>query len=215
MRRAPAEPQFIFELLDETVRLRLLARSQRDQSLWLWNGHEWMPNEPERRRQPANRKSWTTRAWSPRRNGCASWIGSRPSPACGSAMPTKASWARWPAPGPTGPRRPIISATRLFTGCSCRRANSGRGSWSRAAALIGWPSPPSGSRRGSSSAADLQRLASATGRFVKLPDSGWVELDTGAVQSAHEAMADLGVDGLVPWRSASAWSRPRIWTRKV
>src|SRR5438552_14251796 len=48
------------------------------------------------------------------------------------------------------------------------------------------------------SAADLQRLQSATGRFVKLPDSGWVELDSGAVQSAHEAMAELGVDGLVP-----------------
>ena len=47
-------------------------------------------------------------------------------------------------------------------------------------------------------AADLQRLQTATGRFVKLPDSGWVELDSSAVQSAHEAMAELGVDGLVP-----------------
>ena len=47
-------------------------------------------------------------------------------------------------------------------------------------------------------AADLQRLQTATGRFVKLPDSGWVELDSTAVQSAHEAMAELGVDGLVP-----------------
>ncbi|HZV34851.1 MAG TPA: DEAD/DEAH box helicase, partial [Verrucomicrobiae bacterium] len=37
-----------------------------------------------------------------------------------------------------------------------------------------------------------------TGRFVKLPDSGWVELDSNAVQSAHETMADLGVDGLIP-----------------
>jgi SNF2 family DNA or RNA helicase len=46
--------------------------------------------------------------------------------------------------------------------------------------------------------ADLQRLQTATGRFVKLPDSGWVELDAAAVQSAHEAMADMGVDGLVP-----------------
>ena len=46
--------------------------------------------------------------------------------------------------------------------------------------------------------ADLQRLASATGRFVKLPDSGWVELDTQAVQAAHEALADLGLDGLSP-----------------
>ena len=41
-------------------------------------------------------------------------------------------------------------------------------------------------------------MQTATGRFVKLPDSGWVELDSNAVQSAHEAMADLGVDGLVP-----------------
>src|SRR5207253_7782966 len=48
------------------------------------------------------------------------------------------------------------------------------------------------------SSADLQRLQTATGRFVKLPDSGWVELDSEAVQTAHEAMADLGVDGLVP-----------------
>ena len=45
--------------------------------------------------------------------------------------------------------------------------------------------------------ADLERLASATGRFVKLPNSGWVELDTDAVQGAHEAMADMGVDGLI------------------
>jgi SNF2 family DNA or RNA helicase len=46
------------------------------------------------------------------------------------------------------------------------------------------------------SSADLQRLAVATSRFVKLPDAGWVELDTKAVQDAHEAMADLGVDEL-------------------
>ncbi|HSY09707.1 MAG TPA: DEAD/DEAH box helicase, partial [Candidatus Dormibacteraeota bacterium] len=44
---------------------------------------------------------------------------------------------------------------------------------------------------------DLERLAAATGRFVKLPNSGWVELDTAAVQGAHEAMADMGVDGLI------------------
>ena len=48
------------------------------------------------------------------------------------------------------------------------------------------------------SSADLLRLQTATGRFVKLPDAGWVELDSAAVQSAHEAMADMGVDGLVP-----------------
>src|SRR5207302_655846 len=44
--------------------------------------------------------------------------------------------------------------------------------------------------------ADLQRLQTATGRFVKLPDSGWIQLDAAAMQAAHETMADLGVDGL-------------------
>ena len=48
------------------------------------------------------------------------------------------------------------------------------------------------------SKADLDRLASATSRFVKLPNAGWVELDTEAVQKAHETMADLGVEGLAP-----------------
>jgi len=42
------------------------------------------------------------------------------------------------------------------------------------------------------SKADLDRLAAATSRFVKLPNAGWVELDTHAVQGAHEAMADHG-----------------------
>jgi SNF2 family DNA or RNA helicase len=46
--------------------------------------------------------------------------------------------------------------------------------------------------------ADLLCLQTATGRFVKLPDAGWLQLDAAAVQEAHEAMADLGVDGLVP-----------------
>src|SRR5206468_9165335 len=44
--------------------------------------------------------------------------------------------------------------------------------------------------------ADLERLKSATGRFVKLPDAGWMELDTNAVEQAHETMADLGLDAL-------------------
>ena len=36
-----AAPQFIFELLDDTVHLRLTAKSQRDGSVWFWNGNEW------------------------------------------------------------------------------------------------------------------------------------------------------------------------------
>src|SRR6185369_6317737 len=44
-----AAPQFVFELLDDTVRLRLLARSHRDQSVWFWNGHEWVANDAKKR----------------------------------------------------------------------------------------------------------------------------------------------------------------------
>src|SRR5262249_36633295 len=39
-------------------------------------------------------------------------------------------------------------------------------------------------------------LKTATGRFVKLPDAGWMELDASAVEQAHETMADLGLDSL-------------------
>ena len=39
-----AAPQFVFELLEDTVQLRLLAKSLRDKSTWFWNGHEWTPH---------------------------------------------------------------------------------------------------------------------------------------------------------------------------
>ena len=48
-----ARPQFVFELLDETVRLRLLARSHRDESVWLWSGHDW---QRQNDRKPASDK---------------------------------------------------------------------------------------------------------------------------------------------------------------
>lgn len=33
-----AAPQFVLELLEDTVRLRLLAKSLRDNSVWYWTG---------------------------------------------------------------------------------------------------------------------------------------------------------------------------------
>jgi len=45
---------------------------------------------------------------------------------------------------------------------------------------------------------DLESLAQATSRFVKLPSKGWVELDVEATQKAQETMADLGLEGLEP-----------------
>ncbi|HEX3889595.1 MAG TPA: ATP-dependent helicase, partial [Verrucomicrobiae bacterium] len=52
-----AAPQFVFELLDDTVRLRLLAKSLRDQSVWFWNGHEWQRDSRGGASVPANRAS--------------------------------------------------------------------------------------------------------------------------------------------------------------
>jgi hypothetical protein len=52
----------------------------------------------------------------------------------------------------------------------------------------------------------------ATSRFVKLPDAGWWNSTTRAVQAAHEAMADLGVDELSNLPQKIGWNRRPIWT---
>ena len=118
--------------------------------------------------------------------------------ACGSATRTKIFSARSPRRGPRARRRRNFSATRRFTACSCtprqlkpRLIVKGSGiDWLAVSAE--WEAE--GLKL---SKADLERLAAATSRFVKLPNSGWVELDTAAVQGAHEAMAEMGVDGLI------------------
>ena len=71
----PAAPQFVFELLDDTVRLRLLAKSQRDQSIWFWNGHEWV-----RRHDRVDRTASGGQAGNSR----------RPAPGTGGAMAAQA-----------------------------------------------------------------------------------------------------------------------------
>ena len=77
--------------------------------------------------------------------------------------------------------------------------------------MTGSPFLLSGKRKGMKlSKADLESLAAATSRFVKLPNSGWVELDTDAVQRAHESMADLGVEGLIAAPQRSAWNTSPI-----
>jgi hypothetical protein len=194
----PAMPQFIFELLDETVRLRLLARSERDQSVWIWNGHEWQPNEPGKaksdkpeilddpRLEPVTQ--WLRQLdWFTPEPGL--WVGD----ANENFLSTLAvAWADRPANaeflGNSAFHRLFLQPRQLRP----RVVVKGSGiDWLAVSAE--WEQE--GMKL---TAADLQRLQTATGRFVKLPDSGWVELDSNAVQSAHEAMADLGVDGLIP-----------------
>jgi hypothetical protein len=193
-----AKPQLIFELLDETVRLRLLAKSQRDESLWFWTGHDWQSNEGRKRSsdkpevlddarlEPATQ--WLRRLdWFTPEPGL--WVGDANENCLGTLAQ---AWANRPPDieclGNSAFHRLFLQPRQLKPRLIVKGSGidwlSVSAEWEQEGLKL--------------SAADLQRLAAATSRFVKLPDSGWVELDTNAVQSAHEAMADLGVDGLVP-----------------
>ena len=193
-----AAPQFVFELFNDTVRLRLMARSQRDQSVWLWNGHEWQLNEPSR--SPVGKPQILD---DPRLEPAILWLRQldwfTPEPGLWVGDATEAflttlarAWPDRPKDaeylGNPGFQRLFLAPRQLRP----RLVVKGSGiDWLAVSAE--WEQE--GFKL---TTADLQRLQTATGRFVKLPDSGWVELDSSAVQSAHEAMADLGVDGLVP-----------------
>ncbi|HTY88741.1 MAG TPA: DEAD/DEAH box helicase [Candidatus Acidoferrum sp.] len=193
----PAKPQFVFELLDDTVRLRLLAKSLRDQSVWSWNGHEWVLNEAKRR--PTDKPEvlddprldpavqWLRKLdWFAPEPGL--WIGDANENFLGTLA---AVWAERPAEAeflgnPAFHRlflQPRQLKPRLIVKGSGIDWLSVSAEWEAEGLKL--------------SKADLERLAAATSRFVKLPNSGWVELDTAAVQGAHEAMAEMGVDGLI------------------
>ncbi|HET7625387.1 MAG TPA: DEAD/DEAH box helicase, partial [Verrucomicrobiae bacterium] len=209
-----ATPQFIFELLDETVRLRLCAKSRRDGSAWFWNGREWQKEsnvqnpkskaetlelgrgasdtkgKPEILDDPGLEPAtqWLRKLdWFTPEPGL--WVGDANENFLGTLA---SAWAERPAGaeflGNPGFQRLFLSPRQLKPRLIVKGSGidwlSVSAEWEQEGLKL--------------SAADLQRLAVATSRFVKLPDSGWVELDTAAVQSAHEAMADLGVDGLAP-----------------
>jgi SNF2 family DNA or RNA helicase len=193
----PASPQFVFELLNDTVRLRLLAKSQRDQSVWFWNGNEWVANDAKKR--PADKPEilddprlepatqWLRRLdWFTPEPGL--WTGDANENFLGSLA---TAWAQRPKEveflGNASFHRLFLQPRQLKPKLIVKGSGidwlSVSAEWEAEGLKL--------------SKSDLERLAAATGRFVKLPNSGWVELDTVAVQGAHEAMADMGVDGLI------------------
>jgi superfamily II DNA or RNA helicase len=194
----PAKPQFVFELLDDIVRLRLLARSERDQSVWHWTGQDWQMDNagPRAEKRPEILDDdrldlaarWLRRLdWFTPEPGV--WVGDATEHFLGSLS---AAWNDRP-PETECLGNPAFH--RLFLNprqIKPRLVVKGSG--------IDWFSVSADwEMEGLKlTAADLQRLQSATGRFIKLPDAGWLELDADAVQSAHEALADLGIDGLAP-----------------
>ena len=193
-----AVPQFLFEIADETVRLRLVARSERDDSVWQWNGHEW-----QRKAKTARHADKPEVMDDERLDAATQWLRRldwfTPEPglwiadANESFLNTLAEV--WPDRPPGAEFLGNPAFQRLFLARRPLRPKlvlNGSG--------IDWLSVSAEwEQEGMKlTKADLERLAVATGRFVKLPDSGWIELDTNAVQTAHEALADLGVEGLSP-----------------
>ena len=193
-----AIPQFIFELNEETVRLRLLAISDQDESSWQWNGHEWQKSAHQQnghgkpeilddpRLEPAT--EWLRRLdWFTPEPGL--WVGDANENFLNSLA------AAWPERPPQAQYLGNGAFQRLYLSPRKLRPKlmlQGSGiDWFSVCAA--WEAE--GLKL---SPADLERLQSATGRFVKLPDSGWMELDVQAVQSAHEAFAELGLNGLNP-----------------
>ena len=191
-----ARPQFVFELNEETVRLRLLACSERNQSLWHWTGREWQSDpslleksdKPEILEDPRLEAAvqWLRRLdWFTPEAGV--WVGDANEAFLNTlalAWPDKPEFAEYLGNPPF--HRLFLAPRQLRPKLLVKGSGIDWLSVSAEWEAEGLKLTP----------ADLQRLASATSRFVKLPDAGWLELDTKAVEDAHETMADLGLDNL-------------------
>ena len=191
-----AIPQFVFELAEDTVRLRLLARSERNKSVWHWTGQDWQVDPPyvasiDKAEVLEDPRLEAAVAWLRRLD----WFTPEPGVWVGDANENFLGVlaAIWPNRPKEAEYLGNQAFQRLFlTPRQLRPTLIVKGSgidWFTVSAE--WEQE--GMKLTS---ADLHRLQSATGRFVKLPDAGWVELDIRAVSQAHEAMADLGLENL-------------------
>jgi superfamily II DNA or RNA helicase len=193
-----AQPRFTFELVEDVVRLRLAARSQEDGSLWHWNGQEWESDEPRvdlaaKPRILDDPRLEKSMQWLCRLD----WFTPEPGLWTGDANDNflaqlAAAWPDRPAEaeylGNPAFHRLFLTPQALRPRLMVQGSGIDWFAVSAAWEAEGLKLTP----------ADLQRLQSATGKFIKLPDAGWLQLDAEAVQAAHEVMADLGVEGLVP-----------------
>ncbi|MDB4459254.1 hypothetical protein N9059_01640, partial [bacterium] len=194
----PAMPVYVFELEDDTVRLRLRAKSDKDGSMWLWNGHDWeYDGEEERacerpevlddeRLQPS--VLWLRQLdWFTPEPGL--WVGDATENflnMLASAWPDRPQAADYL--GNDGFKRLFMNAKPIKPKVLLKGSGI---DW--LSVSTEWEAETLKLTKN-----DLIQLQRSTSKFVKLPDSGWVQLDEEAVQDAHEAMADLGVDGLAP-----------------
>ncbi len=191
-----ALPQFVFELNDDTVHLRLLAKDDKEDILWQWNGHEWQKKQtsassngkPEILEDPRldAATAWLRRLdWFTPEPGL--WVGDANEHFLNSLAST---WPEKPAEavylGNPAFQRLFLAPRQLRPKLVLHGSGidwlSVSAEWEQEGMKL--------------SPADLARLQTASGRFVKLPDSGWIELDREAVQCAHETLANLGIEVL-------------------
>ena len=192
-----AKPRFVFELHGDRLELRLQAKAK-DSSQWEWSGHEWKiittgrrkPKRPQvledERLEPAI--NWLRQLdWFTPEPGL--WIGD----ANENFLHVLASvWDDRPEDseflGNDAFQRLFLKPKRLKPKLVVKGSGidwlSVSAEWEEEGLKL--------------TKKDLESLAQATGRFVKLPNKGWVELDVNATQRAQETMADLGLDGLEP-----------------
>ena len=192
-----AQPRFVFELHGDRLELRLQAKAK-DASQWEWTGHEWKIITTGRRKakrpqvleddrlDPA--VNWLRQLdWFTPEPGL--WIGD----ANENFLQVLASvWDDRPEEaeflGNDSFQRLFLKPKRLKPKLVVKGSGidwlSVSAEWEEEGLKL--------------TKKDLASLAQATGRFVKLPNKGWVQLDENATQQAQEAMADLGLDGLEP-----------------
>ena len=193
-----ARPRFVFELHGDRLELRLQAKSENDGSIWEWTGHEWQikakgkkrPAKPQvmedERLEPAI--GWLRQLdWFTPEPGL--WIGD----ANENFLNVLASvWNDRPDHaeylGNDAFQRLFLKPKRLKPKLIVKGSGidwlSVSAEWEQEGMKL--------------TKQDLDSLAQATSRFVKLPNKGWVELDVESTQKAQETMADLGLDGLEP-----------------
>jgi hypothetical protein len=194
----PALPRLTFELAGDLVRLRLLASSDVDGAHWHWNGQEWQCDDPK-----VQLAGKPTILDDPRLDKALQWLRRldwfTPEPGLLVGDANDNFLAQLAEAWPDRPAEaeylgnPAFHRLFLAQRPLCPRlAVKGSGiDWFTVSAE--WEAE--GIRL---TPADLRRLQCATGRFIKLPDAGWLQLDAAAVQSAHETFASLGLEDLTP-----------------
>ncbi len=209
----PAVPQFIFELAEATVRLRLVARSERDQSVWRWTGQDWQRDPPDRsgsgkqeiledpRVEAATQWVRWLDLFSPEPgvwvgdanenflNNFALGLSDRPEEAEFHANP--AFHRLFFAPPQLRPKLILkCGGTDWLTVSVDWEAGGIKLTQADLHRLETADRRIEGRKL---TPADLQRLQAATRRIVRLPDAGLVTLDSKTIKKAREVLADLGL----------------------